>query len=119
MPSRDVVASINISSLAAAASSASTRSTRCEWVTVVLVLVIEVFVSTSLLLVVVWFDLSTAVCFSVVVDGADFVDGNDAVDWSVDGVVKSLFSNFPVDEANDDVVEGDSVVVKSSSQLFC
>lgn len=114
MPSRDVVASINISSLAAAAAA----STLCEWVTVVLVLVIDVLVSTPLL-VCVWFALST-VCFSVVAGADTVVDGNDdAVDWSVDGVVKSLFSNFPVDEANDDVVEGDSVVVvESSSQLF-
>lgn len=83
-----------------------------------LVLVIEVFVSTAPLFVAaVWFELST-VCFNVVY-GTDFVDGNDdAVDWSVDGVVKSLFSNFPVDETND-VVEGDRVVVESSSQLFC
>lgn len=56
---------------------------------------------------------------------AEIVD-DDAVDWSVDGVVKSILtlyviSNSPVDEALDEVDEGGDVVVvadKSSSQLF-
>lgn len=59
-----------------------------------------------------------------IVDGDD--ESDDAVDWSVDGVVKctlSLYviSNSPVGEALGDVDEGGDVVVvadKSLSQLF-